>query len=138
MIGIHACTGCDTVSCFAGDGKLVALKLVKKDPSNDVFRQHGRSWELDGLLPEPGAVYLHNVQRQDQPICYHSEQAALPTLLCKERKLSQANCHLAETASESPCMHREPGSHLETLSRCQTGNTHPHRAWVDRRRWQLS
>ncbi len=35
---------------LAGKGKLVVLKLVKKDPSNDVFRQLGRSWELDGDL----------------------------------------------------------------------------------------
>ena len=47
---MHAYTGCDTVSCFADKGMLVALNLVKKDSSNNVFRQLGRSWELDGDL----------------------------------------------------------------------------------------
>ncbi len=41
LIGMHAYTGCDTVSCFAGKGKLVTINLVKKNPSNNVFRQFG-------------------------------------------------------------------------------------------------
>ena len=30
--GLHAFTGCDTVSAFAGKGKVTALKLVRKNP----------------------------------------------------------------------------------------------------------
>ena len=52
LICMHAYIGCDTVSCFAGKSKLVVLKLVKKDPSNDAFRQLGLSWDLDGDLFE--------------------------------------------------------------------------------------
>lgn len=46
LIGLHAFTGCDSVSCFAGRGKLLALKLLKKDPCNQVFKQLGQVWEL--------------------------------------------------------------------------------------------
>ena len=31
LIGPHAFTGCDSVSCFAGKGNLSALQLLKKD-----------------------------------------------------------------------------------------------------------
>ena len=31
LLGVHAFTGCDTTSCFAGQGKLKALKLVQKE-----------------------------------------------------------------------------------------------------------
>jgi len=37
LIGLHAFTGYDSVSCFAGKGKLIALQLLKKDPSNQTF-----------------------------------------------------------------------------------------------------
>ena len=33
LLGLHAMTGCDTVSAFAGRGKLSALKMVQKDES---------------------------------------------------------------------------------------------------------
>ncbi|KAG0727937.1 hypothetical protein GWK47_033565 [Chionoecetes opilio] len=42
LIGLHAFTGCDSVSCFAGKGKLIALTLLKKDPSNQAFKQLGQ------------------------------------------------------------------------------------------------
>jgi len=31
LIGPHAFTGCDSVSCFAGKGNLIVLQLLKKD-----------------------------------------------------------------------------------------------------------
>ena len=31
--GLHAFTGCDSVSAFAGRGKMLALELVQKEPS---------------------------------------------------------------------------------------------------------
>ena len=61
----------------------------------------GTRW---GPLQEPVAVYLHNVQKQDQPVCLHSDRPALNSSVQRVEKLSQANC--AETASS--CMHREP------------------------------
>ena len=52
LIGLHAFTGCDSVSCFAGKGKLIALKLLKKDPSNQAFKQLGQCWELNDEIFE--------------------------------------------------------------------------------------
>lgn len=52
LIGLHAFTGCDSVSCFAGKGKLLALKLLKKDPTNQAFKQLGQLWELSNEIFE--------------------------------------------------------------------------------------
>ena len=47
LIGLHAFTGCDTVSAFAGRGKLAALKLLKKnDKHKKIFKQLGESWDV--------------------------------------------------------------------------------------------
>ena len=44
---MHAITGCDTVSSFAGKGKLPALQLVKKNVSfPELFAKFGLSWEF--------------------------------------------------------------------------------------------
>lgn len=50
LIGLHTFTGCDSVSSFAGKGKLGALKLLKKNPADDVFKQLGQTWELSDDL----------------------------------------------------------------------------------------
>ena len=45
--GMHAITGCDTVSSFAGKGKLSAFKLVKKNVSfQELIVRLGFSWEF--------------------------------------------------------------------------------------------
>ncbi|KAJ8405151.1 hypothetical protein AAFF_G00321420 [Aldrovandia affinis] len=47
LIGMHAYTGCDTLSAFAGRGKLRALKLImRSEHFQEVFRKLGQSWEL--------------------------------------------------------------------------------------------
>ena len=43
---MHAYTGCDTVSAFAGRGKLGALKLMRSEHWQEVFRELGQSWGL--------------------------------------------------------------------------------------------
>lgn len=45
--GLHAFTGCDSVSAFAGKGKLAPLKIVKKHRKFQVlFEQLGMEWQL--------------------------------------------------------------------------------------------
>ena len=47
LIGLHAFTGCNTVSAFAGKGKVKALKMVKADDdAREVFCLLGQNWEL--------------------------------------------------------------------------------------------
>ncbi|KAJ8414978.1 hypothetical protein AAFF_G00025010 [Aldrovandia affinis] len=47
VIGMHAYTGCDTLSAFTGRGKLRALKLImRSEHFQEVFRKLGQSWEL--------------------------------------------------------------------------------------------
>ncbi len=51
LIGLHAFTGCDTVSAFAGRGKVSALKLMKKNTTfQETFHQLGQSWDLSPQL----------------------------------------------------------------------------------------
>ncbi|KAJ8384450.1 hypothetical protein AAFF_G00204710 [Aldrovandia affinis] len=47
VIGMYAYTGCDTLSAFAGRGKLRALKLImRSEHFQEVFRKLGQSREL--------------------------------------------------------------------------------------------
>ncbi|KAK3879872.1 hypothetical protein Pcinc_015598 [Petrolisthes cinctipes] len=51
LIGLHAYTGCDSVSSFTSKGKLTALKLLKEDPSNQAIKQLGQCWQVsDGIF----------------------------------------------------------------------------------------
>ena len=42
---MHAFTRCDTVSAFARHGKLGALKLMRSEHCQEMFRELGQSWE---------------------------------------------------------------------------------------------
>ena len=47
LVGMHAYTGCDTVSAFAGRGKMGALKLMKSEKTyQEAFSKLGRSWNV--------------------------------------------------------------------------------------------
>ncbi|KAK3730477.1 hypothetical protein QZH41_014705 [Actinostola sp. cb2023] len=47
LIGLHSFTGCDTVSAFAGKGKICALKILKSDEgARRMFRELGQSWAV--------------------------------------------------------------------------------------------
>ena len=53
LIGLHAFTGCDTVSAFASRGKLSALKLMKNDITcQETFSQVGQSWDVQPQIFE--------------------------------------------------------------------------------------
>lgn len=47
LMGMHAFTGCDTVSAFAGRGKVTTLKQMQSTKKyQEAFSELGRSWEL--------------------------------------------------------------------------------------------
>ena len=51
LIGLHAYTGCDTVSTFAGKGKVKALKLLTSNKEHQyTFFKLGQEWDLSGDL----------------------------------------------------------------------------------------
>ena len=51
LLGMHAYTGCDTVSAFAGRGKIGALRIVKEQRSfQEMFDLLGVEWELSDDL----------------------------------------------------------------------------------------
>ena len=48
IVGLYAFTGCDTISSFAGKGKLPALRIMRKsDTFIDTFSALGRSLEVE-------------------------------------------------------------------------------------------
>ena len=49
--GMHALTGCDTVSAFAGRSKVSALKVARLRPAcRETLKQLGDSWDLSDAL----------------------------------------------------------------------------------------
>ena len=47
LLGLHPWTGCDTISAFAGQGKLKALKiLLREQKFIDAFATLGSSWNV--------------------------------------------------------------------------------------------
>jgi hypothetical protein len=46
LIGLHAFTGCDSVSAFAGKGKVSALKKINCEDTKEVFSKLGSDWNL--------------------------------------------------------------------------------------------
>ena len=51
LVGLHTFTGCDSVSAFAGRGKLGALKKLKRDQNYQrAFGELGKSWDLSTVL----------------------------------------------------------------------------------------
>ena len=59
LIGIHAFTGCDTVSAFAGRGKAKALKLLISHVDNqDTFLKLGQEWELSQQLVDKLEAFI--------------------------------------------------------------------------------
>ena len=53
LVGLHAFTGCDTVSAFAGRGKLGALNVLRKDRIyQETFCELGQTWDVSPGLFE--------------------------------------------------------------------------------------
>ena len=53
LIGLHAFTGCDTVSAFASQRELSALKLMESDITyHETCSQVGKSWDVQPQLSE--------------------------------------------------------------------------------------
>ena len=47
LLGMHTCTGCDTVSAFFGKGKAKALRIVQTDNRyRGTFKQLGKEWVI--------------------------------------------------------------------------------------------
>ena len=49
-LGLHSFTGCNTVSTFAGQGKIMALKKMISEEAHSTFSQLGSDWNLSETL----------------------------------------------------------------------------------------
>ena len=68
LIGMHAYTGCDIVSAFAGKGKAKALKLLTKSKLyQDTFLQLGVQWELSPELMDQLEVFTCRIYAPKAP-----------------------------------------------------------------------
>ena len=72
ILGLHAFTGCDTVSSFAGKGKLSALKLLTNDHAiQQTLSQLGEDWHVSQdlfLKLEIFACRLYGCKLQDPKV----------------------------------------------------------------------
>ncbi len=50
LVGMHAYTGCDTTSAFAGKGKASALKFLTSNCIKNTFLELGQEWDLSPEL----------------------------------------------------------------------------------------
>jgi hypothetical protein len=51
ILGVHAFTGCDSVSSLAGKGKIAAVKLLRKNRAmRETFVKLGKNWELSETM----------------------------------------------------------------------------------------
>ena len=69
LLGLHAATGCDTVSSFSGKGKVKALKLMMaEDEYARLFYDIGNSWSIDDAMKkkfEKFVCHLYGYQYSD-------------------------------------------------------------------------
>ena len=57
LLGFHSFTGCDSVSCFAGKGKLKPLKIMQQN-HEILFSDFGRSVELSDDMIDQLETYV--------------------------------------------------------------------------------
>ncbi|KAL8624130.1 hypothetical protein ACOMHN_036133 [Nucella lapillus] len=68
LLGLHAYTGCDSVSSFAGKGKVAALKMLKSNENvQQTFSDLGKDWELSGELFEKLEQFTCKLYAPKQP-----------------------------------------------------------------------
>ncbi|KAL8587495.1 hypothetical protein ACOMHN_000901 [Nucella lapillus] len=68
LLGLHAYTGCDSVSSFAGKGKVAALKMLKSNENvQQAFSGLGKDWELSGELFEKLEQFTCKLYAPKQP-----------------------------------------------------------------------
>ncbi|KAG1659234.1 Programmed cell death protein 4 [Nymphon striatum] len=72
LLGLHAITGCDTVSAFAGRGKVNAIKLLKSNTGfRNALKDLGSEWKLkSGLLEklEEFVCHIYNARASTNSI----------------------------------------------------------------------
>ena len=68
LVGVHAWVGCDSVSSFAGKGKVKALNVIKKNVHfRDTFVLLGQQWYVsdelfDAIQEFTCSTYCHNTK----------------------------------------------------------------------------
>ncbi|KAL8594843.1 hypothetical protein ACOMHN_016084 [Nucella lapillus] len=68
LLGLHAYTGCDSVSSFAGKGKVAALKMLKSNENvQQAFSDLGKDWELSGEFFEKLEQFTCKLYAPKQP-----------------------------------------------------------------------
>ena len=70
LVGLHAFTGCDSVSAFAGRGKLGAFKLLKGNRTyQEDFKSLGTSWDVSEHLHRAMESFVCQMYAPSSDIC---------------------------------------------------------------------
>ena len=71
---MHAFTGCDTVSAFAGRGKLLALKLLRQTTKfKKAFLEFGQIWKMSDELFDSLEEFTCRLYVSQSDICKVNE-----------------------------------------------------------------
>ena len=128
--GMHAFTSWDTVSAFAGRGKMGALKLLKSGKAyQEAFSELGRSWHVSDELFEKlqeitCRIYVHSTHTTDVNTLRHQ-------LFCARRGK-------VDSSQLPPCedclfMHAIAGCNMEEVFEDPTFRAGSKGEWVDHR-----
>ena len=113
LIGIHAFTGCDTVSAITGRGKLGALKLMKTDKTyQETFSQLGQSWEASKQLFNK--IQMFTCHLDATTVSTDEVNELRYQLFCAKRGEVESSSHHAEIAST--CMFFVPTTNHQSAA----------------------
>ena len=70
LVGLHAFTGCDTISAFAGHWKLGALKLLEESETyKKAFKHLGEGWNVSTNLFDKFQEFVYLMYASTSTIC---------------------------------------------------------------------
>ncbi len=131
LIGVHAFTGCDSVSAFAGRGKLTALKLVKGNRAfQESFKSLGTSWDVSDEIYSNMELFVCRMYAPSSSVCDVNDLRYL--LFCTKR--GEVESSLLPPCRDCLKLHTAcqlPGSCLEALSGRTARHTRTKRTWMD-------
>uniref|UniRef100_UPI00358F5653 uncharacterized protein n=1 Tax=Myxine glutinosa TaxID=7769 RepID=UPI00358F5653 len=94
LLGLHSFTGCDTVSSFAGRGKVSALQLLSHEEHMTTLQSLGQSWDLSN----------ESIQRLEALTCsLYSARTAINSIIELRFNIFCAKKGEAESWQLHPC-----------------------------------
>jgi len=119
LVGLHAFTGCDSVSASAGRGKLCAFKLVKGNRTyQEGFKSLETSWDISEHLHRAMESFLCQMYAPSSDICdvndlrYLTKRGEMESSLllpCRDRLQLHTQRANYQAAVWRQCLEGQPG-----------------------------